>query len=131
MTVRIDLDKRLKAWADTKSPVVPVAWEGSKFTKPTSGYFVETLLLPADTINASLNGVRGRELGIYQINLWIPETNFKQGEADILVNEIVMAFPVVPKLGETSIERIPSKSRFESVNGYRVCAVTVLYRREF
>lgn len=129
MTVRSELTPRVEAMAAILG--VPVAYENIAFTKPANmGTWLEMFIIPAITLNATVDGTRQREVGLLQINI-----HTKQGvgtaQADAVVSAIKAAFPTVPKTGNVSIESIPSvKTAIISQDGYRVVPVVMPYRLE-
>lgn len=129
MSVRSELEGRIKDWADSQSPKVPVSWEGIAFTKPLNGVFIQPFILPAQTQNPTVDGNRTRELGILHINCWSPD-GIGMGRVEDLANSIVAAFPILPKVGTVSIERTPSKQTPMVADGWRILPVVIYYRRE-
>ena len=72
MTVRSDLEIRLKNWADNHNPVIKVAWQDVPFDKPIdNSAFIQPIIMPAKSRNVNLDGRRYKELGILQINIWV------------------------------------------------------------
>lgn len=128
-TVRQELETRLLAFANAQIPPLKVAFEDVPFTKPTTP-FLEAIIVPAITINVTVNGNRIRELGVMQVNVWYPEGQ-GAGKGEALANKIIAYFPVVPKTGTVSIEQTPYKSRaIMDVSGWRIIPVTLNYRQE-
>ena len=129
MTVRSELTPRVEAMAALLG--VPMAYENVAFTKPANfGTFIEMFIVPAITLNATVDGTRQREHGLMQINI-----HTRQGvgtaQADSVLAAIKAAFPAVPKTGNVSIESVPSaKSALVSPDGYRVVPVVIPYRLE-
>lgn len=129
MSVRSELEGRLKAWANAQMPKIPVAWEGVPFDKPLNGVFLQAFLLPAQTQNPTVDGSRTRELGIFHINCWGLDGE-GWGKVEGLADNIVSLFPLLPKQGTVSVERTPSKQAHMLDNGWRVVPVVIYYRRE-
>ena len=127
--IRADLEARLKAWADSKTPKVPIAYESVNFTKPNSGLFVEVFLNPTDTFNRDVAATGVTEIGLFQINVWGPKGNGAQA-IEAAVNEISALYPVVPK-GTVSIEKPAHAGRLASDNsGWNFVPVLISYRYE-
>ena len=58
MSVRSDLETRLKNWASSQSPPMKVAWEGRPFTKPTDdSTWLQPFVLPSYPKNATVDGI--------------------------------------------------------------------------
>ncbi len=127
-TIRYDLQTKLKAFADSRS--LPVAWEGVEFSKPASGVWLQPFLLPAATLNYTLNCYRSTFVGTFQVNVWSRQgKGFK--EAETVADELVASFPVMPKVGYVSIERTPSiDSKIYDNGGWVITPVTMRYRYE-
>lgn len=127
--IRAALETTLLNWAAAQNPVIPVAKENSSFTKPTSGVFLECFVLPSNVINPTIDGIRKRYLGIFQVNVWVPSGGGSMTATSVAQN-IVDLFPVIPK-GVVSIEKTPSieKSLLDT-SGWFVTPVTIQYRFE-
>jgi hypothetical protein len=127
--IRTELETRLKAFADSASPALKVAFEGVLFTKP-SAPFLECFLFPAHTKNVTTAGTRKRECGVFQVNVWTPSGKGTR-EAEDIAQGIVDAFPIVPKTGLVSVEQTPEKGRaMPDVPGWLIIPVTISYRYE-
>ena len=70
--VRVALETRLKAWADAQVPKLPIAFEGSPFSKPSTGAYLEPILIPNVTAHNELSGQRKTSLGIFEVRCWYP-----------------------------------------------------------
>ena len=68
-TLRNEVETKLKTWAESKSPVIQIAYENVSFTKPTTT-FVEVYISPAATVNPTVNAKRATQYGIIQINIY-------------------------------------------------------------
>lgn len=129
MSIRSELETRLKTWADAQSPKIPIAFEGVPFTKPPGTPFLQAYLMPAVTINPTVDGIRSREVGIFQVNCWVADGK-GSAEAEALARNIINLFPLVPKTGTVSIEKTPSMASPLIDDGWRVVPVTITYRQE-
>lgn len=133
--IRKELQTRLKAWADSHVPPLPVALEGVEFKKPNEDSslpknpFVECFLMPTATLDPTVDGKRRREVGLFQVNIWYPDGR-GTGAIEACAESLVDAFPVVPKVGDVSVERTPSLARSYAENDWRVIPVTIQYRYE-
>lgn len=130
ITVRQELETKLKAFADAQVPIVPVAFEDTSFTKPTDAPFLECVIVPAATVNVTVDGNRTRELGVMQVNVWYPSGK-GAGKGEALANKVIAHFPVVPISGTVVITQTPFKSRaIKDESGWRIVPVTINYRQE-
>lgn len=129
MSVRSDLESRLAAWVALQTQTIEVAWEGWEFDKPPSDLFIQPIIIPARSINASVDGVRYREIGIFQVNVWGIDGK-GSGETESIAQSLINFFPVFPKFSSTSIDQIGHIGQAEPINGYRVLPVSFYYRRE-
>lgn len=128
--IRAELETRLKAWADAQTPKIPISFEGVPFTKPTSGMYLECFLLPAATIDVDVSATRKRRLGIFQVNCWM-ESGTGMRQVEILAQNIIDLFPIVPKTGAVSIESTPyADDSILDPSGWIAVPVTVQYRHE-
>lgn len=129
MSVRSELSVRLQTLATTLS--LPVAWEGVPFTKPANlGSFLEAFVIPAVTLDVTVDGTRQRETGIFQVNVWC-KTGVGTKVGEDIANAIKAAYPVVPKTGTVSVESTPSiRPAILDSSGYRIIPVVISYRLE-
>jgi hypothetical protein len=128
--IRATLESRLKAWADSQTPKIPIAFEGAPFTKPTTGAYLQPLLIPNITLNSDLSGKRNTLLGIFEVNCWI-QSGRGMGGVEQIVNNIVNLFPVVPKTGNVSVENTPHAERpMVDDSGWIIVPVVIMYRYE-
>ena len=126
--IRSELEQRLSTWANSFNPVITVAWESSPFTLPTDRY-LQPFLIPATTVNPTVDGSRKRYIGIYQVNIYVKSgKGIKQ--ISELVDSLVNYFPIVPKVGNVSIEQTPYSSTGVTVDGWYVVPVSIPYRME-
>ena len=129
MSVRNELTVRLANLAATLN--IPVAYENVSFVPPpNSAPFLETVLMPSTTVDVTVDGTRQRETGFLQVNVWS-----KQGvgtkQSDDICNAIKSAFPLIPKIGDVSIEATPSiRQAIDDKSGYRIVPVIINYRLE-
>lgn len=132
MNIRQEVEKTLFAFAATKSPKIPLAVEAKPFTKPTSGPWLEWMLLDPLVINPTVDALRTRKYGIIQINVRVDEGKGMM-ELDNLTEEIAALFPVHDKNKFTtfSVEQTPKVSSSFPDDKFRVAVVRVKYRQEF
>ena len=129
MSVRSELSVRIAALATTLT--LPVAYENVPFTKPANLLpFLEVFIVPATTLDVTVDGTRQREVGYLQVNVWSKQgVGTKQGED--ITNAVRSAFPIVPKQGNVSIENTPTiKQAILDASGYRIIPVIIIYRQE-
>lgn len=123
-------ETRLKDWAEAQSPEIQIAYEGVGFTKPEDEVYIETYLLPAYTMNPELSGRKKREVGVFQVNVVVPDGE-GMGTAREVAEAIVALFPVVPKDGAVSIEETPHVAKpFINSDGRRSLPISITYRLE-
>jgi hypothetical protein len=131
VTIRSIITTALVTWATSKN--ITIAREGQSFTKPTNNAtFIELLIIPANTIVATLDATRKRYLGEVICNIWIKD-GVGAGAAEAIAEEISLLFPVVPKMYlPLSIETFPSLKRSVlDESGYRISPICFSYRAEF
>ena len=127
--IRAELEGKLKTWADAQVPRVPIAFEGVSFTKPTTGAFLEPLLIPNVTAD-NLAGSRKTSLGIFEVRCWYPSGK-GMGGVEQLTNSIINLFPLLPKTGVVSIENTPYAEHPQiDEAGWLIVPVLVFYRYE-
>jgi hypothetical protein len=103
MTLRTEIETRLKVWADAQSPVIPIAYQNVKFNKPLSGSYLEVVLLGHHGKSSGLSASGVTRTGIFQINCY-SSLNTGMAQVETLAESVVSLFPVVPKTGTVSIE---------------------------
>jgi hypothetical protein len=131
MTARSEIENRLLAWANSKSPPIPIASENSKFKKPTDGSWLEFVMLNGVPTNRNVAAAGYRLRGQFQINIYGP-AGIGAGGIEELANEIVNIFPVIPKIGTVSIEQPLSPAPLITTIGTSVCMpITGKYRIEY
>jgi hypothetical protein len=133
MTLRSELEVRLEDWASSQDPAIPIAWEGVSFVRPegveeTTAY-LQPFLMPALTVNPTVDGTRSRLTGIFQINIWTRE-NFGSAYGEEIAESLINLYPVVPKTGTVSIEQTPSVTQALYDAGWRIVPLTIRYRQE-
>ena len=128
--VRVILETRLKAWADAQVPKVPIAFEGTPFSKPAASAYLEPVLIPNVTINNELSGQRKTHLGMFEVRCWYPSGR-GMGGVEQLANNVINLFPILPKTGSVSIENTPyaEQSPIDDA-GWIIVPVIILYRYE-
>lgn len=129
--IRAELETRLKAWADAQTPKVPIAFQGTAFTKPVNGSpYLEAYLIPGATVNKDLSGKRKTYIGLFQINCWA-QSGKGMGQVETLAQSIINLFPVLPKTGAVSVEQTPAAdSSILDDSGWLIVPVTIRYRME-
>lgn len=133
--VRQELETKLKAFAEAQVPPILIAYEDKSFEKPVDNSgkylpFLECVIVPAATINVTVDGNRIRELGVMQVNVWYPSGK-GAGFGEALANKVIAHFPVVPISGTVVITQTPFKSRaIKDESGWRIVPVTINYRQE-
>lgn len=129
--VRAALEEKIRAWAESKTPEVPVAYQNRPFTKPDSGLWVECFLIPNTNVARNVRAVQYRMLGIFEVHVWIKK-GARNGmiDAEAMAEEIKNLFPIVPK-GTVSIEQIPTIGRsISDSSGWVIVPILIPYRYE-
>ena len=65
-------ESRLKAWAASKTPPIPVAYENVSFKPPALARYIAAYLLPANTGSDMLDGGDRIYNGIFQASIVLP-----------------------------------------------------------
>lgn len=127
--IRAELETKLATWAAAQTPPIPIAYEGVPFIKPANfGMYIECFVVPAITFNPSVDGIRKRELGIFQIIVWNKD-GLGSKAIEATATSIVNLFPLVPKTGLVSIEKTPDQGNaITDISGYRAVPVSIEYR---
>lgn len=130
--IRQQLETRLLAFANSQTPKIPIAWEGSSFIRPDPPKpFLESVLVPESTVDVTVDGSRQRRRGCLQVNIWYPVDGKGSGGASAIAEALTQAFPLVPKTGTVSIESTPHVGRaLGDIAGWRITPVTISYRYE-
>lgn len=131
MTIRQELESKVAEWAATQSPPIPVSYEGVPFTKPASGPYLQLFMLPSVTTNPTVDGVRKRIRGFFQINVCVPDGKGSK-QVEEIAEAIASLFPVADKAAfpTVSIEQHAQTGQATIDAGFRVVPVTVRYRQE-
>lgn len=125
-TLRKEIEDKVAAWAATKS--IPIAYENVTFTKPTTT-FIELYIIPATTVNPTVNAKRATLYGMIQFNIYCKSGEYTKKSED-LAQELIDLFPVVPKVGTVSIEQTGSIMNPLYDSQWRVLPVRIRYRQE-
>lgn len=130
--IRQELEVRLLAFAESRNPELPIAWEGDSFIRPDPpAPFLESVLVPESTKDVTVDGLRQRRRGCLQVNIWYPVDGTGSGGVSAIAEALVSAFPLVPKTGTVSIESTPHVGRpLGDIAGWRITPVTIAYRYE-
>jgi len=127
-TIRNEVETKVKAWADSQNPVIPIAFENVPFTKP-DGTFIELYIIPATTVNTTVGAKRATMLGTIQLNIHAKEGVGTKTSEDI-AQSLINLFPVVPKTGTVSIEQTGSIMNPLYDAQWRITPVRFRYRQE-
>jgi len=127
-TLRNELETKLSNWAASHNPVIPLAFEGVTFTKPETT-FIEVYIIPAVTVNPTVDGKRATLYGTLQCNIYCKAgTGTKQSED--IAQELIELFPLLPKTGTVSIEQTGYIMNPLMDAQWRVLPVRFRYRQE-
>ena len=129
MTIRSELETRLATYAATHNPIIPIAWEGLPFTPPTSGVFLQPIMLRSNRVSPSVDASSVRVRGDFQVNVVVRD-GVGSALADTIAEEVMALYPIIPKIGTVSVEQPPQKSSAILLLDKRIIAVTVNYRQE-
>ena len=125
-TLRKEIEDKVASWAATKS--IPIAYENVTFVKPTTT-FIELYIIPATTVNPTVNAKRTTLYGMIQFNIYCKSGEGSKKSED-LAQELIDLFPVVPKIGTVSIEQTGSIMNPLYDSQWRVLPVRISYRQE-
>ena len=129
-TIRSHLETRIDAWALSQSPPIKVAYEGRSFVQPSGSPYIACFVIPAPTVNKTIDTKRDTYFGMYQVNVAVPDGQGSKKVEDFS-QSIIDLFQVYPKSGVVSIESTPYVSRvLVDSDGYRVLSVRIPYRYE-
>lgn len=129
MSTRSEIETRLNDWAKAQTPPIPVAFQNVKFTKPTTGPYLEIIMLADNNINPNVSADSVRTIGMFQINCYAP-VGTGMAQVESLANSVVGLYPVLPKTGTVSIEA-PLNTNGSYVEDTFVCIpVRARYRIE-
>jgi hypothetical protein len=100
--IRKLLDQRLETYAEIKD--YPVATENNHFdpiANAVEGKYLESFLLPANTVSDDLAGAHRGYRGVYQIDICVRKGT-GTGIAETVMDELAALFPVNLRLTDTS-----------------------------
>ena len=130
MTIRQELEGRVKALAAAQIPPIKVAYEDVAFDPTGLDAWLEVIIVPAATVNVTVDANRIREVGVMQVNVWC-KTGQGAGKGEKIADKIIAAFPMMPPTGTVWITQTPYKSRaIKDESGWRIVPVTINYRKE-
>ena len=130
MTIRQELEGRVKALAAAQVPPIKVAYEDLPFDPTGLDVWLEVIIVPAATVNVTVDANRVREVGVMQVNVWC-KTGQGAGKGEKIADKIIAAFPMMPPTGTVWITQTPYKSRaIKDESGWRIVPVTISYRQE-
>ncbi|MDM0041879.1 phage tail terminator-like protein [Variovorax sp. J22R193] len=87
------LEARVKTWADAHNPVLPIAFENVKFTKPASGIYLRTFTLPNPTDSRFMEATDRVYMGVFQVSIVAP-LQTGPAAAEAIVTELEALFPL-------------------------------------
>ena len=125
-TLRKEIEDKVASWAISKN--IKIAYENVPFTKPDST-FVELYIIPATTVNPTVDAKRATQYGVIQFNIYCKAGEGTKKSED-LAQELIQLFPVVPKSGTVSIEQTGSIMAPLYDAQWRVLPVRFRYRQE-
>lgn len=95
--VRQAFETALAAWAASRVPALPVAYENAPFDPPDGLAYAEAYMLPADTRCDTLDGTHRRYSGVFQVSLLVP-AGVGPGAVEALAQSLDAAFPLTAPL---------------------------------
>lgn len=101
-TLRKEIEDKVRAWANSQSPVIKIAYENVPFEK-TDDTFIQLYIIPAASVNSTVDAKRVTLLGILQFNIFTKAGEGTKKSED-LAQALIDLFPVFPKTGTVSIE---------------------------
>jgi hypothetical protein len=128
MSARNEIETTLNTLAQQLS--FPIAFENAAFVKPTNGKWMEVFILGESNSNRNVQAQGMRRKGVFTINVYSP---IGQGLGDLenVVEQIIAAFPVFPKLMNTvSIEAPLSRGKMLPIDMSAMIPITGSYRVE-
>ena len=127
-SLRIEVENKIKTWANSKNPVIPISYESVPFTKPDTTW-IEVFIIPAMTDNTTLSTQRKTLKGIIQINLYTKDgVGTKLSET--LAEEIINILPATTKSSNLSIEKTGYIMSPVKDAQWRVTPIRFEYRQE-
>lgn len=131
MNIRQEVESTVASFAAAQSPVIPVAYEGKSFNKPTNSPYLQVVFLDNSVTNATVDAERQRVYGSFQIMVAVPDNNGMK-QLDTLTGQIAALFKVYDKAKYStfSVERPANVSPAMTDAAFRVAAVRVQYRQE-
>lgn len=127
-TIRLELEAKVRAWAEAKNPIIKIAYENVDFVKPDTTW-IQMFLIPAITTNTTVDTKRKTHLGMVHFNIYT-KLNIGTKESETLAQELIDLFPVFPKSGTVSIEQTGSIYNTFTDSLWIVTPVRIRYRQE-
>lgn len=91
--IRAAFETRLYAWANARTPSLPIAFEDVEFTPPADGgTYLQAYLLPSNTDSTDLEGAHTLYQGVFQISI-VTAAGQGRGAASAIADEIRALFP--------------------------------------
>ena len=129
MSIRTEVEERLAAFGASTFPTLPIAFENRKFTRP-DGKYLEVNFLGKTSVSRDVSTEGTTTTGMFQIACYAP-IGKGMGDVEALADSVAKLFPVLPKVGEYSVETPPSISQGLIVDVFMCVVVTVRYRAEY
>ena len=128
MTIRDELESVLIAYCTAKN--IPLSLEGKPFKKP-DGTYIEAFMLPSVTTNPTVDMVRKRIRGFFQINCCTAD-GYGSKAVEALADEVAALYPSYNKLAfpTVSIEQHPQTGQAIIDGAHRYIPVSIKYRQE-
>jgi hypothetical protein len=128
IAIQTAFESALNTWATANN--IPVAWENVRFSKPSSGVFVEPFIIPNANSNGNLSVSRITLRGLFQVNCWGVSGKGLR-ELNTLAQEIMDLFPSMYRNGNLSVDTPPARGRaIQDASGWTIIPVTIYYRYE-
>jgi len=95
--IRSLLEARLKAWAGSRTPALPIAYQNVPFTPRNGETYLRAFLIPAGIVSNDLAGVHRLYTGVFQITIVTPTGNGPSG-AETIADELAALYPLNDRL---------------------------------
>lgn len=106
--IRAALEGRLKTWADTQTPAIPIAWQNLPFTPPNNARYLRAFLLPAESENIYVDGRSVKYIGVFQVSIVMPNGG-GAGAGEQIVSDLEALFAVDQSISKSGLDILMRK----------------------
>jgi len=96
MSIRSELEGRLKTWADANN--LPVVWQNTAYQPVAGKTYLRAFLMPAASTSRDLAGVNRTHRGVFQVSVIAP-AGTGSGAAEAIAESIAALYPPNLALG--------------------------------